>query len=364
MLFSEPKIISLFSGCGGLDLGFHMEGYTTVWANDNSEWAVETFRKNIGNVVVLGDITDISPYEDNSIPDCDLILGGFPCQDFSVIWKQPGLNGKRGNLYRHFLEFVDAKRPKAFVAENVRGLLTANKRKAIEKIISDLEGIEPGYVIKPRLYNFADYGVPQFRERVLIVGIRQDTGFFFRHPKPTHGPRAGKPYVTAGQALELVETIPYNNEHMKSTEKTRRMLEMIPEGGNFSDVPKDHPLYVKGMISHVYRRIKRDAPAKTIIAAGGGGTWGYHFPEPRPLTNRERARLQSFPDDFIFFGSISEVRRQIGNAVPPVGVIALARQLKPLFTGEYSRVDLSLELETLKGVSIRERLALVEKEIE
>jgi DNA (cytosine-5)-methyltransferase 1 len=359
-----PKVLSLFSGCGGLDLGFHLEGYKTIWANDFSEWAVQSFKENFGDVIVHGDITKIDPYTDKTIPDCDLILGGFPCQDFSVIWKQPGLNGKRGGLYRHFLEFVDAKKPKAFIAENVKGLLTANNKQAIETIIKDFESIAPGYIVKIHLYNFADYGVPQFRERVLIVGVRIDTGFNFIHPAPTHGPKADKLYFTAGQALEGAEKISYNNEHIKSANKTIELLKLIPEGGNFTDVPKDHPLYVKGMISHVYRRINRNEPAKTIIAAGGGGTWGYHYPEPRPLTNRERARLQSFPDDFIFHGSIAEVRRQIGNAVPPEGVRATAKRLLPLFTGDYERVDLQEKFNELKKLSVKERLERAVKEIE
>jgi DNA (cytosine-5)-methyltransferase 1 len=141
------------------------------------------------------------------------------------------------------------------------------------------------------------------------------------------------------------------------------MLELIPEGGNFTDIPKDNPLYVKGMISLVYRRISRDKPAKTIIAAGGGGTWGYHYPEPRPLTNRERARLQSFPDNFNFVGSVAEVRRQIGNAVPPEGVRAVARRLKPLFTGDYKRVDLQTVLDELEKMTVKERLDYVTSEM-
>ena len=131
-LDNSPKIISLFSGCGGLDLGFHQEGYETVWANDFDHWACETFKKNIGDVIVEGDIEQIDPYDNNSIPDCDIVLGGFPCQDFSMIWKRPGLDGERGNLYKSFLRVVDAKKPKVFVAENVKGLLTANNKKAIK----------------------------------------------------------------------------------------------------------------------------------------------------------------------------------------------------------------------------------------
>lgn len=275
----KPRIVSIFSGCGGLDYGFHMEGYETIWANDFAEWACKSFAANFGDVIHYKDITKIDPYTDTTIPECDIVLGGFPCQDFSIIWKQPGLNGTRGGLFRHFAEFVDAKKPKAFVAENVKGLITANNGRAIDTIIKDFESIAPGYVVKPHLYNFAEYGVPQFRERVLFVGVRIDTGFDFVHPKPSHGPNGTLPYVTAGEALEGVEKVPTNNEHINIKEKTRKVLELIPEGGNFTDIPKDNPLYVKGMISHVYRRIKRDEPAKTIIAAGGGGTWGYHYDE-------------------------------------------------------------------------------------
>ena len=351
-----PKVISLFSGCGGLDLGFESQGYSTVWANDIDEWAVKTFRRNFGDVICKDNIENIDPYVDKSIPNCDLILGGFPCQDFSVIWKQPGLQGKRGNLYKSFLRFIDAKRPKAFVAENVKGLLSANNKQAIEQIVKDFESISPGYVVKIQLYNFADYGVPQFRERVLIVGVRVDTGFEFFHPSPTYGPGREHPYVTAGEALVDVENVPYNNEKLNITNKTVEILKLIPEGGNFTSIPKNNPLYVKGMISHVYRRIKLDEPSKTIIAAGGGGTWGYHYPEPRPLTNRERARLQSFPDNFVFEGSITEVRRQIGNAVPPRGVESVAQALMPLFQNKYDAVDLSKLKEELSSMSVHDRL--------
>lgn len=361
---ATPRIVSIFSGCGGLDLGFHLEGYRTVWANDFAEWACKSFARNLGDVIRYKDITTIDPYTDSTIPECDLVLGGFPCQDFSIIWKQPGLNGTRGGLFRHFAEFVDAKKPKAFVAENVKGLLTANGGKAMDVIVKDFESIAPGYVVKPHLYNFAEYGVPQFRERVIFVGVRLDTGFRFVHPRPTHGARGSRPYVTAGEALAGAEQVAANNELINIKEKTRKMLELIPEGGNFRDIPADSPYRVKGMISHVYRRIKLDEPAKTIIAAGGGGTWGYHYPEPRPLTNRERARLQSFPDDFVFEGSVAEVRRQIGNAVPPVGVRAVAKRLLPLFMGEYEPVDLRPEYEKLKAMTVKERLAYVTAEME
>lgn len=354
-------VLSLFSGCGGLDLGFEQVGdYHTVWANDFKHEACESFRMHFGNVIREGDIEAIDPYNDHTIPNCDLILGGFPCQDFSIIWKQPGLNGPRGNLYKSFLRFVDAKKPKAFVAENVKGILTANGKKAIKQIIEDFQNIEPGYVVIPHLYDFANYGVPEYRERVLIVGIRSDTGFDFHHPRPTHGNGDGLlPFVTVGDAFRGVEKVPFNNEHLKIKARTEKVISLIPEGGNFTSIPQDSPYYVKGMISHVYRRVKLDEPSKTIIAQGGGGTWGYHYPENRPLTNRERARIQSFPDDFVFYGSTTEVRRQIGNAVPPVGVHAIAKALKPLFFDKYEHVDLENKLRELKSMPFTQRYQLI-----
>lgn len=353
-----PKVVSTFTGCGGLDLGLRDVGFETVWANDFSAEACDTYRHNLGDHIIHGDITQINPFKDKTIPEADLVTGGFPCQDFSMIWKRPGLDGTRGTLYQNFRDFVAAKQPKAFIAENVKGLLTANKKLAIKTIVEDLEAVSPGYIVKPRLYNFAEYGVPQFRERVLIVGIRRDTGFDFKHPAPTHGPRGDLPYKTAGEALKNVELVPFNNNKMKQMPRTREILNRIPEGGNFTNIPKDSPYYVKGMISHVYRRLHRDEPSKTLIAGGGGGTWGYHYEEPRALTNRERARIQTFPDNFEFLGSNTEVRRQIGNAVPPVGMHAIGKKLMRLYTGDFEAVDLEAQYDYLSTLSISERLKL------
>lgn len=324
---SNLDVISLFSGCGGMDLGFHKIGFNIKWANDIDKKACETYANNIGKHIIHGDITEL---DYSSIPDADLILGGFPCQDFSMIWKRGGLETERGNLYRNFVDIVSLKNPLMFIAENVKGILTANKRQAIKTIISDFSqtGIH-GYNTIPYLVNFADYGAPQLRERVLIIGIRKDIHLDFDIPNPTHSPEN---YVSAKEALNGVEKVLFNNEHQNIKEKTIEKLKLIPPGGNFTDIPKNSPHYVKGMISHVYRRLHPDKPSTTIIAAGGGGTWGYHFSEPRPLTNRERARLFGYPDDFVFDGTITEVRRQIGNSVPPAGILPIARQIKKFLT--------------------------------
>lgn len=319
-----PRLLSLFSGCGGMDLGFKQAGYEIVWANDFNEFAGQTYKRNFGDHMHVGSITDVDL---TSLPSADIITGGFPCQDFSMISKRGGIETERGNLYTYFVKAVSEVRPKVFIAENVRGLLTANKGEAIKRISEDFASL--GYKLNVKLYNFAAYGVAQLRERVLIVGVREDVQFTYVPPAPTHNESN---YVTSGEALKGVEKVLANNEHQNIKPKTRQLLELIPEGKNFSAIDPEHPLYVKGMISHVYKRLDRNKPSSTIIAGGGGGTWGYHFEEPRPLTNRERARLFGYPDDFIFEGSITEVRRQIGNSVPPVAAKVVAEHILPAFS--------------------------------
>ena len=330
----EFTVVSLFSGCGGMDLGFKRAGFDLAWANDWDHAACETYKQNLGDHIVEADIEDIPV---SRIPKADVVIGGFPCQDFSVVWEQPGLSGTRGNLYLDLVRTIQAKQPLAFVAENVKGLLTANRGKAIRKIINDFENCGIGYRVNTDelLYKFADYGVPQFRERVVIVGIRKDLGVLFVSPKPTH---SSLNYVTVEQAFQGVESVPYNNEKMQIRKKTEEMLKQIPEGKNFRSVRDDDlKLHLSLPLSLIYRRLDRNKPAYTVVAAGGGGTWGYHYSEPRPLTNRERARLQTFPDDFTFCGNISEVRKQIGNAVPPLAAKAIADQLKRTIIGALTK---------------------------
>jgi DNA (cytosine-5)-methyltransferase 1 len=168
------------------------------------------------------------------------------------------------------------------------------------------------------MVNFADLGVPQMRERLIVVGFRSDLGI---------GPIAiPRPFAEAHRTVrEALDDVPLpalgtaNHDLHDDQPDVRARLALIQPGSNYESIPDGHPLAVKGLISHVYRRLHPDEPAYTIVADGGGGTMGYHHKEPRSLTNRERARLQTFPDDFLFEGSIREVRRQVGNAVPPVG---------------------------------------------
>lgn len=341
---ATPRVLSLFAGCGGMDLGVHLAGARTIWANECNHWAAETYRRYeffSQTKLVEKSIEDVD--FESELPKkgaVDIIIGGFPCQDFSMIWKRPGLNGTRGNLYTYFVDVVNRLQPIAFIAENVKGLLSANGGMAIEQIKADF--LSCGYRIPNEniVVNFADYGVPQLRERVLIVGIREDLNKVFFKPPASHAPIEKfktlklKPYVSAKEALKNAEKVERNNEHQKILPSTRSLLQEIPPGGNFSDVPKSHPHYVNGMISHVYRRLHPDFPSTTIIAGGGGGTWGYHFKEPRPLTNRERARLFGYPDEMVFEGPIAEVRRQIGNSVPPTGFKVIAEHLFGILRGD------------------------------
>lgn len=326
--------VSLFSGCGGIDLGAEQSAQArVVWAIDNEKWAVETYKRNIGKHIVLGDITE------TPVPDvaCDILLAGPPCQDYSTLWNHDGLKTARGNLFRQVARFLHELQPAAFVLENVPGLLSANRgtawtlvRHALKSPSSFVGGdrTRPGvrYDLSAQVVDMADFGVPQHRERLIVIGVRRDLGI---RPPVIPRPFEGHP-ITVADALDahpLSDDAPNHERGMDSADVVER-LKLIPPGANFQAIPEGHPLSVKGLISHVYRRLDPAKPSYTIIAGGGGGTHGYHHIEPRRLSNREKARLQGFPDDFVFehggaLGSrearsaYPRVRRQVGNAVPP-----------------------------------------------
>lgn len=341
--------VSLFSGCGGMDLGAEQTGRVgVVWAVDSEHWAVETYRRNLGSHIVEADITEVS------VPDvaCDILLAGPPCQDYSTLWNHDGLKTARGNLFRQVARFLDELRPAAFVLENVPGLLSANRgiawtlvRHALRAPSSftteRLDGPGVRYDLSAQVADMADLGVPQHRERLIVVGVRRDLG---ARPPVIPTPFAGRPR-TVWEALDkhpLDDKAPNHERGLDSPDVVER-LKLIPPGSNYEVIPDGHPLAVKGLISHVYRRLDPDRPSYTMIAGGGGGTHGYHHADPRRLSNREKARLQGFPDDFVFEHGCGtgvresrsvypRVRRQVGNAVPPPAanliVAALAETLK------------------------------------
>ena len=334
------KILSTFTGAGGLDIGFHggfrfLDKYyselpfETVVASDINLDACHTLsadNKYFKDTDVI--CADITKYDYKQIKgDFDVLLGGFPCVTFSVVGKQAGItDSKNGQLYESYAKYVEHFRPKVFLAENVKGILSANKGEAV-KIIKQRFEIQ-GYKLKVFLVNFADFGVPQLRQRVLFIGVRDDIKTEFIPPEFTNLNN----HVTVQEAFKGITKDMPNNELLNITARTTAMLKLIPPGGNYKDLIGT-PYQVKGLMSNIYRRLKADEPSYTMIASGGGGTWTYHYDEPRPLTNRERARIQTFPDDLVFKGTTTEVRRQIGNAVPAVGIYHFARRIADVLNG-------------------------------
>ncbi|MBF0559669.1 MAG: DNA cytosine methyltransferase [Nitrospirae bacterium] len=300
------KVVSLFSGAGGLDLGFIKAGHNIIWANDNFQDAVKTYRKNIGNHIVCADFSTISSDE---IPDHDILIGGFPCQGFSVANAKRGEHDKRNKLYLELLRILVDKQPKFFLAENVKGIMSLMKGKIFEIIISDLE--KARYKVKYKVLNAADYGVPQKRERVIILGVRTDVDFDLKYPEPTHRENPTifndkKKWVSIGIALK---NIPEPEEEHNLINHTYSKFKLKFNGylGN--------------------RAIDPTQPSPTVTARGDekGGVVVLHHPNNhRRMSVRELAIIQSFPLDFIFEGNNSSAYRQIGNAVPPMLAFAVA----------------------------------------
>ena len=322
------RLGELFCGPGGIALGASQAKLTTdscaysfqhAWANDIDADTCATYLKNIPGAheetVLCGDIRKLN-IEDLSPIDC--LAFGFPCNDFSVVGEQKGTNGSFGPLYTYGVKVLNHLRPKFFVAENVSGLASANEGKAFQTILNDLENSGNGYVVTHHLYKAEEYGVPQRRRRILIIGIQRDLAISFAPPEPT---TADKP-PTVRDAL-ITNPVPqdsFNNELTRqSAQVVARLLHIKPGENAFnSNLPPELELNVKGArISQIYRRLDPDQPSYTVTGSGGGGTHIYHWAEPRALTNRERARLQGFPDWYHFMGSKESVRKQIGMAVPP-----------------------------------------------
>jgi DNA (cytosine-5)-methyltransferase 1 len=378
------KVASLFSGCGGLDLGFIQAGFEVIWANDFFKEAVETYRHNIGDHIVYGDITKIPS---DSIPDnFDVLLGGFPCQGFSVANIKRSMADERNFLYKELLRLIDDKRPKFFVGENVKGLLSMQKGKVIEMILNDFKSL--GYNVDYKLLKASDYGVPQNRERVVIIGNRLGIENLF--PEKTHGETIDlfnnnlKQYVTVKEAcghLEKVRTRDksfslngqtihnhvartnvadtfwgrkhkvdqheicdylkyWRNKSGWSTKKVDEHFGYAHTAGhwfrkdnNSGSIPNPSDwwelkkilgfddkfdkavteLELKPISFEQSLRINNwDRPSDTITATGPE----IHPNKERRMSVRECAIIQTFPNDFIFKGSLGNMYKQIGNAVP------------------------------------------------
>lgn len=302
------RIVSLFSGAGGLDLGFMQAGHDIIWANDIYDDAVDTYVNNIGNHIVKGDISQI---DSSNIPDCDMVMGGFPCQGFSIANLKRHIEDSRNKLYKELLRVICDKKPKYFLAENVKGILSLDKGAVFSMILKDF--FEAGYNVTYKVLNSADYGVPQKRERVIIVGIRKDLPYEFEFPESTHsefGSLMTSKWVSVSEALSS-----------------------FPDPDTPNDIPNHtyskYKLNFNGYIGH--RPLNPDKPAPTVTARGDNRGGVVILPHPnnqRRMTCRELATIQSFPADFVFYGNNSSIYRQIGNAVPVKMAYRIALQFR------------------------------------
>ncbi|MCL2364656.1 MAG: DNA cytosine methyltransferase [Defluviitaleaceae bacterium] len=362
---SKIKVVSLFSGGGGLDLGFISTGFDVVWAIDNEKNAAATYARNIGQHIVCLDINDL---DTTIIPHCDIVIGGPPCQSFSLAGNRK-TDDLRGKLVWKYLEIIETLKPKAFLFENVIGLLSAKNcdgDKIFSIIKKDFEDL--GYTVSAEVVDASNFGIPQRRKRVIIVGSIYKAPFVF--PSPTHGELSANktPFVNVFDALDdlpsaVVDTnafVAYTKpaateyqrmmrvenkgvtEHFIPTmsELDKYIISHVRPGGNYMDVPLDVPserirrLQKSGGHTTCYGRMREDAPSYTINTYFNRPNVGcnIHYSENRLITVREALRLQSFPDSFVIVSSSKQGRNLIvGNAVPPKLAAVLANEVKQQF---------------------------------
>lgn len=335
------RLGELFCGPGGIawgaihaDIGNPEFTILHQWSNDFDESTCETYRRNIcpdePNTVYCGDVRTLDM---DQLAPIDALAFGFPCNDYSVVGEQRGMDGEYGPLYSYGVRALRRFRPQWFVAENVGGLRSANDGTAFKRILAELR--DAGYVITPHLYKFEEYGVPQARHRVIIVGIRDDLNVQYKVPST-------EPYENIDNSCRTAIEVPpipanaFNNEPTRQSATVVQRLEHILPGQNAftADLPEELQLNIRGArISQIYKRLDPERPSYTVTGSGGGGTHIYHWAEPRALTNRERARLQTFPDDYEFIGSKEKVRKQIGMAVPCRGAKIIFEAILRSFAG-------------------------------
>ena len=320
------RLGELFCGPGGItvgalsavsDDGVYKIGH--AWANDFDEDTCETYRKNIcpdsPDSVLCCDVRDL---DITGLDGIDAFAFGFPCNSFSNVGEHQGFsNEKFGQLYWYGVQVLRHFHPQWFIAENVSGIRSAGSGD-FQIILKDLR--ESGYKLNVNLYKAEQYGIPQTRHRVIIVGIRNDLDVEYHVPDPSVYKGCD---ISAGTALSNIPDDAPNSEIRKLSDKVVHRLSLIRPGENVWQAeerlgdafPEELKIHTKTKISQIYRKLDPKKPAYTVTAAGGGGTFMYHWTD-RELSNRERARIQTFPDDFEFVGNYSSVRKQIGMAVP------------------------------------------------
>ncbi|MGX7066385.1 DNA (cytosine-5)-methyltransferase 1 [Vagococcus fluvialis] len=340
------KIIDLFSGAGGLSLGFEQAGFESVLAIDKWSDAIDTY--NFNHKKPVGTTTDIHEFTNEQLIEYKNIgvkgiIGGPPCQGFSMVGTR-STNDPRNSLYIEYVRFVDIIQPEFFVLENVSGLLSLNNGTYREDIIQQFESI--GYNVSFRLLTASNYGVPQSRKRVFFVGLKKDIfpSEFFNFDE-----MITKNIVTTSDAISDLpvpaqdrEPIDYihdpvndyqkfirnnsekihNHEITRHTQKTIDIIKMVPDGGSIKDLPEEY--YKVRNYNNAFRRMNSSLPSNTIDC---GHRNYFHYKENRVPTVRESARIQSFPDSFIFQGSKTSQYTQVGNAVPPLLAFSIANQI-------------------------------------
>lgn len=314
------KTIELFAGAGGLALGLEKAGFSSLGLVELDKDASNTLKVNRPNWNVINDdIANISKLDLENLfnikkGELDLLSGGSPCQSFSYAGKRLGLEDARGTLFYHYAVFLDKLQPKMFLFENVKGLKTHDKGRTYATILDIFE--KEGYVIQQDVLNAWDFGVPQKRERLITIGIRKDLAKKIHFEFPT--PKEYKPVLR-----DILLDCPVSEGASYSTYK-KKIFEMVPPGGYWRDIPEDIAKeymkscwYMEGGRTGILRRLSLDEPSLTVLTSPSQKqTDRCHPLEARPFTIRENARCQSFPDDWVFCGSIGQQYKQVGNAVP------------------------------------------------
>lgn len=314
------SVLELFAGAGGLAIGMEQAGLNCIGLNEIDKWACQTLRYNRPNWNVLeGDVKNFDFTElENKV---DVVTGGFPCQAFSYAGKKLGLDDARGTLFYEFARVVQETKPAICIGENVRGLLSHEKGKTLEGMISILDEIGYNVVAPVKVLKAINYNVPQKRERLILVGVRKDIDIKYHYPVPN------KRVYNLKDALKKGELFNCDVPKSKGTsypEHKKRILDLIPQKGYWRDLPLDlqkeymqKSFYLGGGKTGMARRIGWDEPCLTLTCSPAQKqTERCHPEETRPFTVREYARIQTFPDEWVFAGSVSQQYKQIGNAVP------------------------------------------------
>lgn len=340
---SKPTVIDLFCGCGGLSYGFIEAGFDVLLGIDNWKDAISTFEnthKNAKGIVV--DLFKETPNEiskQTSIKDIDVIIGGPPCQGFSIAGKRI-IDDERNQLYKSFVSFVKYHQPKVFLMENVPNIVSMGKGVVKDSIIEDF--VKLGYTVVYKVLLASDYGVPQNRRRAFFVGTKNNKEFIFPEPT-TKNPISAKNAISDLSEKSLTDgtkykTEPkseyqklirekskgiYNHEITLHSEQTTSIISLVPDGGNYKNLPEE--LRKTRNVNIAWTRLNSEKPSFTIDT---GHRHHFHYKYNRVPTVRESARIQSFPDTFIFLGSKTSQYKQVGNAVPPILAKVLAKEIK------------------------------------